>query len=102
ADGTAIFNQDDQRRSNSILTIPAGATSGTLFIRVIGDTTVEPDETFLVNLSNPFGGTLVDAQGVGTILDDDEAHVQLTSQRFSARWPTIRSFSGTSSARRSS
>ena len=37
-----------------------------------GDTTVESDETFYVNLSQPSGGaTLADGQGVGTIKNDD-------------------------------
>ena len=36
-----------------------------------GDTTVEPNETFAVNLSAPSGATLFDWQGVGTILNDD-------------------------------
>ena len=41
---------------------------------MIGDTTVEPDETFTVNLSNPTGGlTITDGQGVGAILNDDPA-----------------------------
>ncbi len=31
----------------------------------------ESDETFLVDLSNPVGATLTDAQGIVTILDDD-------------------------------
>ena len=31
----------------------------------------EPNETFFVNLSNPVNGVIGDAQGVGTILNDD-------------------------------
>ena len=39
-----------------------------------GDTTVEPDETYFVNLlSATNGGTIVDAQGLGTITNDDTA-----------------------------
>ena len=38
---------------------------------VNGDTTVEPDETFLVNLTNPAGATIADGQGVATITNDD-------------------------------
>jgi hypothetical protein len=39
----------------------------------VGDTTDEPDETFLVNLSNPSSNvTIADAQGQATILDDDD------------------------------
>ena len=37
-----------------------------------GDTTVEPDETFTVNLSNAVGNaTIADAQAVATIVNDD-------------------------------
>ena len=31
----------------------------------------EADETFVVNLSNPTNATIADAQGVGTIIDND-------------------------------
>ena len=31
----------------------------------------EPDETFLVTLSNPSGATLEDGSATGTIIDDD-------------------------------
>jgi hypothetical protein len=32
---------------------------------------LEPNETFVVNLSSPVGGVIVDNQGVGTIIDND-------------------------------
>jgi hypothetical protein len=38
---------------------------------VNGDTTTEPDETFVVNLSTPVNVTIADSQGQGTILNDD-------------------------------
>ncbi len=39
-----------------------------------GDTAVEANETFFVNLTNPTnGGTIVDNQGLGTITNDDGA-----------------------------
>jgi len=38
---------------------------------VNGDTGVESDETFFVNLGNPTNATITDAQGVGTITNDD-------------------------------
>jgi hypothetical protein len=38
---------------------------------VKGDKTVEPDETFFVNLSNASGATIADGQGLGTIVNDD-------------------------------
>jgi dockerin type I repeat protein len=36
-----------------------------------GDKAVEPNETFVVNLSNPIGGVLADNQAVVTITNDD-------------------------------
>ena len=36
-----------------------------------GDRTIEGDETFFVNLSRPSNATIADAQGVGTIKNDD-------------------------------
>jgi hypothetical protein len=42
-------------------------------VQVNGDTTAEPNETFTVNLSNAVGNaTIADAQGVGTIVNDDQ------------------------------
>ena len=42
-------------------------------MQVLGDVVVEADETFFMNLSGPINATLGDAQGVGTIGDDDAA-----------------------------
>ena len=56
---------------NDILTIPAGQTSGTISITVINDLLPEETETFAVNLSNAVNVTLIDSQGIGTILDSD-------------------------------
>ena len=38
---------------------------------MLGDTTAESTETFVVNLSNPVNATIADGQGVGTIVDND-------------------------------
>ena len=38
---------------------------------VNGDRLGEPNETFVVNLSNPTNATIADGQGIGTILDDE-------------------------------
>jgi hypothetical protein len=40
-------------------------------VKVNGNTAVEADENFVVNLSNPVNARLISSQGVGTILDDD-------------------------------
>jgi subtilisin-like proprotein convertase family protein len=57
--------------TSGTLTIPPGAASGTLTVPVFGDTAVEADETFFVNLTSPVNATLADAQGAVTITTDD-------------------------------
>ncbi len=74
ADGLATSPADYGAVSGSA-TIPAGATTGTITVAVSGDSTVEPDETFLVNLSNAVNATIADGQATGTILNDDGAVV---------------------------
>jgi large repetitive protein len=70
ANGTASAGSDYQSASGTV-TFPAGSTSQTVTVQVVGDTTFEPDETFVVNLSSPSGATIADNQGVGTIQNDD-------------------------------
>jgi uncharacterized protein (TIGR03437 family) len=68
---------DNDYVANSLVaqTISAGNTTYTFDVAVNGDMTVEPDETFFVNVSNVTGAILVDDQGVGTIQNDDSAPV---------------------------
>ena len=51
---------------------PADVTK-TVAVNVCGNTTPEPNETFFVNLSSASSGTIIDAQGIGTITNDDVA-----------------------------
>jgi hypothetical protein len=53
------------------LTIPAGQTTGTITVLVSGDRLGEANETFVVNLSSPTNAVIGDAQGVGTIVDNE-------------------------------
>jgi hypothetical protein len=62
----------DYVSASGTLTLPAGATSGTITVAVNGDTAVEGNETFWLNLDNVTGATLGDGQGLGTIVDDDQ------------------------------
>ena len=59
--------------ANSLIgqTIPAGSSDYSFSFLINGDTTVEPNETFFVNVANVTGATVVDSQGQGTIQDDD-------------------------------
>ncbi len=68
--GTAASGSDYVSQTGT-LTFAAGETSKTIAVVVNGDTTVEPNETVLVVLSNPTGATIADGQGEGTITNDD-------------------------------
>ena len=70
ADGTATAGTDFQSSSGT-LTFAPGDTSKTVSVPIIDDIVDEPDEIFLVNLSNPTNATISDARGEGTITDDD-------------------------------
>jgi hypothetical protein len=71
ADGTATTANNDYVAATGTLTFNPGTASQPIAVTVNGDTNLESDETFLVNLSNPVNATLTDGQGVGTILNDD-------------------------------
>jgi predicted extracellular nuclease len=74
ADGTtnpANAGSDYTALTNQPFTITQGNTSTTVTVQVNGDTTVEPNETFFVNISGVTGATAGDAQGLGTITNDD-------------------------------
>jgi len=53
------------------ITFSPGQVSKTIQITVNGDTAVEPNETFTVNLKKPVRAKLADKSGTGTILNDD-------------------------------
>ncbi len=73
ADGNAtLADHDYQAITNLVLTFnPGGTRSQTVTVLAGGDTTVEPDETFFVILSSPTGATIVNGEGVRTMLNDD-------------------------------
>jgi len=50
-----------------------GQASVQIPVTIVGDTFFEPDETFTVQLSGPSGTTISDADGLGTIINDDSA-----------------------------
>jgi predicted extracellular nuclease len=81
AENTAtIADNDFQTNSLTGQSIAAGNSTYTFNVSVNGDAIDEgADETFFVNVSNVTGATLVDAQGVGTIVNDD---VDVCTQSF--------------------
>ena len=72
ANDTATSGSDYAAVSSSA-TITAGNPSTTITVVVNGDQVVEGPEQFFVNLSNPVGASIADAQGTGTITDNDTA-----------------------------
>jgi hypothetical protein len=70
ANGTATAASDYTATSGRV-TFNPGETLKTITVQVLGDTVIEPDETFLVNLSSPSNVTVSDSQAIGTILNDD-------------------------------
>ncbi|MDA2992052.1 MAG: cellulase family glycosylhydrolase, partial [Actinomycetota bacterium] len=71
-DGTAVAGLDYTAAAGT-LTFAPGVTTQLAHVDILGDLTVEADETFTVTLSNPIGATILDGSARGTILDDDDA-----------------------------
>lgn len=78
------------------VTFAAGQTSSTIDLTVVGDSTVEGDEAFQINLSNPSSGvTFANASASGLIVNDDvpatspEPAAQPTTLTGTARGETL-------------
>jgi glucose/arabinose dehydrogenase len=70
ANGTATAGSDYGSASGT-LTFNPGQTSQPVNVTVIGDTTFETNETYVVNLSSPSNASIAGGQGTGTINNDD-------------------------------
>ena len=70
ADGSGLAGSDYGAASGTA-TFAIGSTTATVTVAVTADTVIEPDETFVLNLSAPSGATLARTQATGTIIDDD-------------------------------
>ncbi|MBI3364797.1 MAG: DUF11 domain-containing protein, partial [Ignavibacteriae bacterium] len=71
ANGTATTADNDYSSTSGMVTFNPLDTVEQISISVNGDTKDEPNETFIVNLTNPSNATIADGQGIGTILNDD-------------------------------
>ncbi|HKG58451.1 MAG TPA: Calx-beta domain-containing protein, partial [Pyrinomonadaceae bacterium] len=81
ANGTATAGNDYVATSGTV-TIPAGSLSATVNVTINGDTTVEPNETFTLTLSNPTNVNFIsNAVAQVTIINDDTT-VQLSNNAF--------------------
>ena len=70
ANGSATAGSD-YGAANGTLTFDPSVATRTISVTINGDTTSEPNETFFVNLSQPVNAVIGDAQGTGTIANDD-------------------------------
>ncbi len=77
ADGTALAGSDYVATSGT-LTFADNQTSATVTVQITDEGIPELDETFFLNLSNPVGATVADAQAVGTIVNDDGTPIQVS------------------------
>ena len=71
ANGTA--GSGDYNTASGVVNFAIGESTKTITVAVKGDTSSESNETFFVNLTNPTNATVADAQGLGTINNDDFA-----------------------------
>jgi len=70
-DSATVADNDYISRTLIGQSILSGEPNYTFDVTVNGDTNLESNETFLVNVTNVTGATVSDGQGVGTINNDD-------------------------------
>jgi hypothetical protein len=71
ADSSGLSTSDYAAFPATTLTFAPGETTKTITVVVNGDTLIELNETFVINLTAPTNATIADNQGIGTILNDD-------------------------------
>ena len=69
--GSATADDDFASNSATGVTITAGNTTATFPVTVNGDTAIEANETYTVDVTNVVGATVADGSGTGTITNDD-------------------------------
>jgi len=70
SDGAATAG-DDYEPGSGTATFAPGDLTAAIAVTINGDVLIEDNETFFVDLAGPANATLADAQGGGTIADDD-------------------------------
>ena len=70
--GTADYQSDYQEIIQGSGFIASGESSTTIPVLVVGDGDLEPNETFIITLSNPIGAQITDGSAIGTIQNDDQ------------------------------
>ena len=75
-DGTA-HAPGDYLTTSGTGTILAGKSSTTINVPIVGDTKIEPDETFSVNIGSPANASISRGTATGTIQNDDGVAVSV-------------------------
>lgn len=73
SDHATVSDGDYKAQFGSLTIAPEEPYEATITVPVVGDTRVEEDETFVVLLVSAGDVEIADGEGVGTILNDDEA-----------------------------
>ncbi len=72
--GTALVGVDFTY-TLGVVTIPAGQLSGVISVPLLDDAIYEGNENFSVDLTSPLDATVSDAQGIATIIEDENLPV---------------------------
>ncbi len=79
----------DYLSTNGVVVFAAGQTNQTITVQILGDTTAELHETFLVNLSNIVNASLSRTQAIGTIFNDEVPPQVYLRSTTGAPWGSI-------------
>ncbi len=80
SDGTATVADNDYQAATGTLAVPPGAPSGTITINVVGDTKVEPNETFNLTLTGATNAIIGSPNTApATIVNDDTYTITATA-----------------------
>ncbi len=98
-DNPATEDNDYVAQALTSQTIPAGSQDYVFNVTVNGDLNIEANETFFVDVTNVSGATVSDAQGQGTIQNDDSPSLSIddVTANEGNGGPTIFTFTVTSS-----
>jgi hypothetical protein len=80
--GTAGAGSDYVASSGTV-TVPAGSTTVTVNVPITGDTTIEPDETFSLTLSNATNVSFISNPTLVVTIANDDATMQFNNTAFS-------------------
>jgi Calx-beta domain len=70
SDGTAVAPGDYASGSGTVTFAP-GETAKRIPVSIVGDTSIEPDETLSITIANPVNASIAHGTATGTITNDD-------------------------------